>query len=303
MRLLLAIITLLFFTAAVFAQDVGTLVNALGQGDFKQREAAVTALIASPSDATVPLLEALATGNLYIRKSDQKIFITAASGDVLALTDPVTMAAAGEAAKAGFDKVKVNNALRKTIQNALGALTLFSADIDVRRKAANNILKSGDPTVLSALEKAISGEKDSSLAELLRYAAASATLRSDRPEAEKISAISVLKTRTDRDTSAMLVAFAATAEGGLKAAAQAAAQSIEGGQAKWTALQNIWYGLSLSSVLLLAAIQSTRSSATRTITRVAAESVAASESCWFHPAADRCTHRGNVWRFRLRKVL
>jgi urea transport system permease protein len=52
----------------------------------------------------------------------------------------------------------------------------------------------------------------------------------------------------------LLTAFAATAEGGLKAAARAAAEAIEGGQAKWAAVQNIWYGLSLASVLLLAAI-------------------------------------------------
>jgi urea transport system permease protein len=254
MRALLAILFSIAFTISVFAQDVGALVNALGPGSFKDREAAVAALVASGSEQAVPTLEALAAGNLYIRKSDQKVFITAAKGDALALTDPVTMAAAGEAPKTDLEKVKVNNALRKVIQNALGGLTLFSPDIDVRRKAAANILKSGDATALPALEKAIAAEKDKDLTALLKQAAAAATLKSDRPEAEKLSAIEVLKTRTDRDTSALLTAYAATAEGGLKAAALVAAQSIEGGQAKWAAIQNIWYGLSLASVLLLAAI-------------------------------------------------
>jgi urea transport system permease protein len=254
MRALLTILFFLFLTVSAIAQDVGVLVNALGPGDFKQREAAVAALAASGSEATVPVLEALGANNLYIRKSDNKVFITSGKGDMLSLTDPVTMAAAGEAPKADLDKIKVNNSLRKTIQNTLGGLTLFSPDKEVRKKAAANILKSGNPSALLALEKAIAAEKDTDLLALLKQAAAAATLKSDRSEADKMAAIEVLKSRSDRDTSALLTSFAATADGGLKAAAEAAAQSIEGGQAKWAALQNVWYGLSLASVLLLAAI-------------------------------------------------
>jgi urea transport system permease protein len=254
MRSILTFLFLSFMSLTALAQDVTALVNALGLGSFKEREAAVAALTVSGGEATVPVLEALVAGNLHVRKSDQKVFITATKGDLLTLTDPAGMAAAGDAQKADLEKVKVNNALRKIIQNALGGLTLFSTDIEVRKKAAANILKSGDPTALSALAQAIAIEKDAGLAALLKQAAAAATLKSDKPEADKLAAIDVLKTRTDRDTSALLTAFAATAEGGLKAAARAAAEAIEGGQAKWAAVQNIWYGLSLASVLLLAAI-------------------------------------------------
>ncbi len=167
---------------------------------------------------------------------------------------PIGQVATGEAPKAELEKIKVNNALRRIIQNTLGGLTLLSTDADVRRKAALNILKSGDPSTLPALEKAIAAEKDAETSQLLAFAAAAATLKSEKSEAEKRAAIDVLKTRTDRETSSLLTAFAATAEGDLKAAALAAAETIEGGQAKWAAAQNVWYGLSLASVLLLAAI-------------------------------------------------
>jgi urea transport system permease protein len=254
MRALVFAMSMLLWSFCASAQDVSALVNALGPGSFKEREAAVAALAASGNEVVVPVLEALAAGTLYLRKSDQKVFITSATGELLALTDPAAMASAGEAPKAEMDKVKVNNALRKAIQNALGGLTLFSPDPAVRRKAAANILKSGDPSALSAVEKAIATEKDAELAALLLQAAAAATLKSDRPDAEKLKAIDLLKVRTDRETSALLTAFAANADGGLQASALAAAEAIEGGQAKWAALQNVWYGLSLGSVLLLAAI-------------------------------------------------
>jgi urea transport system permease protein len=254
MRGILAILIVLCACATAFAQDIGALVNALGAGNFKDREAAITAFVSSGSEATVPVLEALAAGNLYLRKSDRKVFITAANEEALTLTDPVGLAQAGEAPKAEFEKVKVNNAVRRTIQNALGGLTLFSPEIEVRRKAALSVLKSGDPSALTALEKAVAGETDPALLELLKHATAAATLKSDRSEAEKRAAIDLLKSRSDRETSAQLIAFAATADGNLKHAALAAAQSIESAQSRWAALQNVWYGLSLGSVLLLAAI-------------------------------------------------
>jgi urea transport system permease protein len=253
-RAILSILFSVMICVCAFAQDVGQLVNALGPGSFKEREAAVVALAASGSEVTVPVLEALAAGNLHVRKSDQKVFITAAKGDVLALTDPVGMAAAGEAPKAELEKVKVNNALRKAIQNALGGLTLFSNDVETRKRAAVSVLKSGDAAALPALEKAIAAEKDAGVLALLTQAAAAATLKSEKPDADKLAAIEVLSARSDRDTSALLTAFAANAEGDVKAAALAAAQAIEGGQAKWAQVQNIWFGLSLASVLLLAAI-------------------------------------------------
>jgi urea transport system permease protein len=254
MRIVLAFIFSLLFSVAVWAQDIGSLINGLGQGDFKARENTVTALASSGAEGSVQVLEALAAGNLFVRKSDQKVFITSGTGDVLKLLDPLTMAQAGEAPKADLEKIKVNNALRRTIQNALGGLTLFSPDFEVRRKAVLSILKSGDAASLVPLEKAMALEKDQALLAVMKQAAAAATLKSDRSETEKRAAIDLLKTRADRETASLLTAFAANTEGDLKAAALAAAEGIEGGQAKWAAVQNIWYGLSLASVLLLAAI-------------------------------------------------
>jgi urea transport system permease protein len=74
MRALFSFIIFVFMSVAALAQDVSTLVNALALGNFKDREAAVTALATSRSDVTVPVLEALAAGNLHVRKADQKVW-------------------------------------------------------------------------------------------------------------------------------------------------------------------------------------------------------------------------------------
>lgn len=251
------ILSAIFFLASVSlatAQDVGTLVDSLAKGSFSDRGAAIATLVSSGSPVVVPVLQALSDGTLYVRKADSKVFIATASGEVFKLVDPATGADAGTAQKAEIDKIKVNNALRETISNAMSGLTLFSKDGKTRKEAALAVLKSGDATALPALEKAIAAESDPAILATMKTAAAAATLHSEKPDEAKLAAIGVLSGNTDRDTASLLTAYAATVEGPLKDQALAGSSKIEASLASWAVVQNVWYGLSLASVLLLAAI-------------------------------------------------
>ena len=253
-RLALLLLGLVLTRGPALAQDMDVLVDALAPGSFKEREAAVMALVASGDPGVVKVLEALAAGDLHARKSDTKVFIAKSSGAVMRLTHPLTGAELGEAPKLELDKIKVNNALRRVIANALSGLALFSPDAAARRAAAAAVLKSGDPASLPALEKALARESDSAVASLMKDAIAAATLRSDRSETDKLAAIEALSQQANQTTSGLLSAFAATAEGRLKTAALAAALQNDAALAMWAVAQNVWYGISLGSVLLLAAI-------------------------------------------------
>jgi urea transport system permease protein len=252
-RFFFAFFMMITFSAA-FAQDVAGLVDKLAQGSFNERGAAISALVSSGNPAVVPVLQALTDGSLFARKSDKKVFIATSSGDVFKLVDPITGADAGQAAKGELDKIKVNNSLRELISNAMSGLTLFSKDANVRKDAALAVRKSGDASALPALEKAIPAETDSAIAAIMRSAAAAATLKSDRPDADKMAAIKLLGQQTDRDTASLLTSYGESVSDPLKSAALAAAQRIEASLSSWTAAQNVWFGLSLASVLLLAAI-------------------------------------------------
>src|SRR5262249_19475289 len=73
-------------------------------------------------------------------------------------------------------------------------------------------------------------------------------------DADKIDAIAVIRQRGDQDALALLGGLPGSASPAVKKAAADAIASIENSLALWTAVQNAWYGLSLGSVLLLAAI-------------------------------------------------
>ena len=251
-RLITAFIVLLFAAGPALA-DLRAAVNALGQAKLDQMEQAIKAVAAEPGDATQKVLDALGEGNLYVRKSDGQVFIARPAADGLTLTDPVTGEAAGQAAKADLGKIKINNALRRVLKAAAGGSELASADPAKRLSAAQAVLKSRDATALPALEEALAKETDPSVKTALGLARAAAVLSSERPDAEKLAAISTLAATGSREVLPIL-AVAGQGEGVVPDAARRAAAGIEATLAYWNALQNVWYGISLGSVLLLAAI-------------------------------------------------
>ncbi|MER9354679.1 urea ABC transporter permease subunit UrtB [Mesorhizobium sp. M0514] len=226
---------------------------ATGTG-FSATEAVVRELAATGDPLVERPLAALAEGNLYIRKADSAVFVGSEAADSVTLLDPLSGGKAGDAAKADITKIKVNNTLRRVIRDALGTLTLRAKDPSVRIAAADTMFKTPDAANIEPLDAAIAAETDAKVKALFEQARAASVLVSDKPEADKLAAIALIGARGDRDAVSLLTAVEANAQGAVKDAATAAIASINSSLALWDAGQNIWYGISLGSVLLLAAI-------------------------------------------------
>ncbi|MDQ6437824.1 urea ABC transporter permease subunit UrtB [Mesorhizobium sp. LHD-90] len=254
----LAILSLLAILVSPASADEATLRPVVAKfatvKNFSQTEAVVRELAATGDPAVGKPLTALSEGDLYFRKSDAAVFIGKESGQTVKLADPLTAVDAGEAAKAEVTKVKVNNSLRRVIRDVLGTLTLGAADPAARLAAAQTMFKAPDANSIEALDVAILDEHIASVKLQLEQARASAVLVSDLPASEKLAAITVLEARGGRDALSLLTAVQARADGAVKDAATAAIDRINSSLALWGAAQNVWYGISLGSVLLLAAI-------------------------------------------------
>ncbi|WDZ80234.1 urea ABC transporter permease subunit UrtB (plasmid) [Ensifer adhaerens] len=236
------------------ADDLGALVDQLGTAKLSDMDEQISVLAKTGDAKIIPVLEALSEGELYQRKSDSKVFLVKTQGANLLLVDPVTGADAGQASKAEMQKVKVNNAVRRAVRSALGGLTLFSDDAAARMKAAQSMLQTPNADALGAIETAIAAEKDGAVRMVLDEARAVTLLVSDRADDQKRQAIALLAAGNGRTGLAVLTSALATADASLKPDIEAAIARIEQTQAFWNAGQNVWYGLSLGSVLLLAAI-------------------------------------------------
>ncbi|MET1414286.1 urea ABC transporter permease subunit UrtB [Roseibium sp. HPY-6] len=262
MPLLRSLLLLLSFIAGLatpaFAQsDTETLrplINELAKGKYAETEQQIGALVATGDPAVAPALRALGEGDLFFRKSDGQVFITEKVGKSYKLTDPLTLEAEGEAGRRDVKKIKVNNKLRRVIRSALGSLTLMASDPKVRRAAAEAVFKAQDPESIEALDTAIAAETDDAVRRVMEQARAAAVLNSDLEEAQKLAAVETLNEMGNRSALSLLINVRANSEGAVQEAAAGAVTSIEKSIAAWDSAQNIWYGLSLGSVLLLAAI-------------------------------------------------
>ncbi|PCI86859.1 MAG: hypothetical protein COB24_07830 [Hyphomicrobiales bacterium] len=171
--------------------ELTSLVADLNQKSFNKKGKAVDALVASGDPRVAVIISALSDSNLYIRKSDKKIFITQKGGDGLLLTDAVTGADAGTAAKKALTKIKTNNKLRRKLSAVLGKLTLLNEDDEIRLSAANAVLKSQDQSALETLEQALEQEQNPKIKTVMQTAMAALLVNSDRPIDDKLTALVV----------------------------------------------------------------------------------------------------------------
>lgn len=254
--LFLAAITL--HTVSARAQDDIALREAIaGFGTakgYKEIGQVIGGLVALGDPHAARALDALANGALFARTNDQAVFIVVENADPAPLLDPVTGEPAGAAAAADLSKIKIKNSLRRAIRDAIGALTLAAKDPAVRLSAAETLIVNPDPEALETIEAALASETDPVVKARMETARAASILLSDRDDAAKAEAIDQVAAIGNRDALNLLTRFAATAEGNLKGLAEKAMSGIEDSLALWSVGQNVWYGLSLGSVLLLAAI-------------------------------------------------
>lgn len=222
--------------------------------NFNDTEAVINELGALGDPQAAPALRALGEGDLYFLKSDNSVVIGLEEGRVMRLADPVSQAPLGEVGTRDVKKIRVRNSLRRAIDAVLSGLTLRADDPAVRMSAADTIFLSADVSAIEALEVAIAAETDPRVKARMQAALASATLASERAEADKLEAIAVLAALGGRETISLLRGYQDQADGVLAEATGEAIAQIERQLQLWEIAQNVWYGLSLGSVLLLAAI-------------------------------------------------
>ncbi|PSH63927.1 urea ABC transporter permease subunit UrtB [Phyllobacterium sophorae] len=232
---------------------LGLLIQALAGENFDDTTRAVSDLVKSGDPRASSILNALSAGDLYVAKAGKTVFIGKRDGSDYAAIDPITGSKLAPVPRSAAEKIKVNNRLRRDIAAAIGGLTLMSDKADERRSAAEAILKTRDPESIPLLDKAIAAEKDASIKLLMNQAKAAAVLNSGATGEVKIAAIAEVSAGNSRDALGLLTPLAGV-EGPVGEAARAAIDSINSKLALWNGIQNIVYGLSLGSVLLLAAI-------------------------------------------------
>jgi urea transport system permease protein len=249
----LGLVALLAFATAARADAVDDTLAKFLDDKFPQTAAAIGELAAEAPPQAAAILEALGDNRLLIDPADHLVAYKTAAGAIL---NAKTGAPVEGVDAAAFKKVRVNNALRSTIEGAMGSLTLANPDPEKRLAAAEDVFRTHDAKALPALQAQLGKESDPRVAAALKLAQASIFATSDSASSQdRLSAIATLKERGDQDAQSLIDGIAQKAtDPAVKSAAASALSAIHTRLALWGVAQNLWYGLSASSVLLLAAI-------------------------------------------------
>lgn len=248
-------------TSPASAQSLEELVQGLAQKSFSKKAATVEKMVDTGDERVALLLNALMDGDLYIRKSDKLVVLAEKKDSGLHILDAVSGDAMGDARKSDLSKVRINNKVRIAIKAGLGRLNLTNPDPQRRITAAAAVFKTGDPEMLSVLQKLIVEEKDAGVKKAFESAAASILLLNGRDTEARFTAIATLRETGGPEVKALFTQAVVQLNSeensdvkALVAATEDALKAVERQLDTYGMIENLFQGLSLGSVLLLAAI-------------------------------------------------
>lgn len=236
--------------AAIAPQTVREL--AFGESDAKIE--AIGALTASGDADALPLLQALLDGNVQTVGEEQVLLV---NGD--AATDLLTGKSVSPL-PANRDDIVVNNRVRRELGTAIATLKLASGDRTTRLTAATQLQNGADEDSLPAISKALERENDAEIKELLSLTRASIQL-SSKDRATRIDAIRALAESSNPATKTLLLAVLEQKGGTyvepdaeVRSEAEKSLRAVESRLATGEMIGRVFSGISLGSILLLAAL-------------------------------------------------
>ncbi|PMS15834.1 urea ABC transporter permease subunit UrtB [Trinickia dabaoshanensis] len=238
---------------AMTASDVAPLAG----DDFHAKAAAIDALAAMHDDtAALALLGALADDRALATDSGEVLI--AQNGDDAQARDAVSgkLVTIGDA-----QPVTLDNRLRSKVAHALAGVKLGSPDLETRRQAADALLANPDPSMKALIEAARAKETDPALKRRLDVLWATTAL-SDSDANKRLEAVTLLAARRDLELYPLLRPLVAQRTDGsfaepdsrVRAAAQRGIDALDAITRNGRIAGTVFAGVSLGSVLLLAAL-------------------------------------------------
>jgi urea transport system permease protein len=255
MRRLLAFVLFVLCALAPPAHALDAqVVEKLATGDSDEKSEALTALVAGGETRAIPLLEALAEGEVQV--AGKRVLIVRGESGIDAVTGEKV-----EPLPADRDEVVANNRLRREVNGALSALRLVSPDLATRLAATRGLLESADPAALPLVKKALDKETDPDIRAALETIAASIEVASP-DKAIRLAAVRRLSDSSSGSIRLLLGGVVEKRADGsyaepdedVRLEAERALRAIDGRLVWGERLGLVFSGVSLGSILLLAAL-------------------------------------------------
>lgn len=255
---LIVFLSLVFGSLNLFANSLEQDIKPLTKSSFKIKQKVINNIVLNyPSDKKLfIILNSMLKSKLYYTKyKKQFVILDKKDANMYHTSDLFTSKKLPLQNKREFKKVKTNNKLRKFIKSKLAQLNLFSNNKDLRLKSAKNILRalSIDSTII--VQKALKLEKDEDVKNILQEATDILLAKYAKDDIQ-LKAIEKLGTYLSPKALEILIQIKEDKNSSVKVK-ELASKSIGIINDKkyfYSIVEKAFFGLSLGSVLLLAAL-------------------------------------------------
>ncbi|MBE0464107.1 MULTISPECIES: urea ABC transporter permease subunit UrtB [Halomonas] len=225
------------------------LLDALDVDSYRDKGEAITAILQSDDERARDWLQALLDGRLQRADDGQFVVVLDNSGREWPVADALTNEPLGEMSRRDLDRVGINNALRNQLRSAIAVVDLYSPNLERRRTSAARLLGEVDSELVEPINELILEEDDSQVR--TRLSQAVAIYRAEQGEMAGVEAL----TGSLHPRARVALNRAANGDDPVVAdAARAALVSVEQNLKINRGVETLYFGLSLGSVLVLAAI-------------------------------------------------
>ncbi len=261
------VITLLMsvFSASAFSDEFDSLINQLPHKKLRNITPVLTQIAEQDNDQVRFVLTEILNGDLYYLKSNKQVVSIRkqASGDYT-ITPVLGGDAVADQSKSAMKKIRTSNSIRSHIRGLLAQIDLSHKQTHVRLNAVKQILDDPSAESIELLKQRLAVEKDSDVTELINTAIAVNQLKEGDSQA-KLAAVADLKGSLEPSVRNAMVEQLnglneyklnelSETDKALKAALTKSIDSIKQKRSIYEFVENLFFGLSLGSVLLLAAI-------------------------------------------------
>lgn len=218
-------------------------------------------LVNQIADVQAPQVEVLLTnllaGDLYFNRASKKIIRVNKNPEGLYDNwDILTGEQNAALGKSAIKKIRTNNAIRSKIKGMIALLDLSHPSIDIRLAAVKQILDKPDQNAIAHIKKRLATETQPEVLSAMQVAVAVANLTSG-DITTKSNAIAILAESLEpaaKNALTKALENLSAEEQQLKTSIEKALSGIEQQRSVYSFVENLFFGLSLGSVLLLAAI-------------------------------------------------
>ena len=203
----------------------------------------------------LPLFNTMLKGQLYyVKKTKALLAVSKVEGEKV-FADVFTGEVLAALSKSSIKKIRVNNKVRRFLRESIARTQLSAANPQARLKALNSLLSELDADIIKTLAALKEKENDAGVLELMDVAIAMFTLSESKDAQARLAAVSTLSGRLENEVRNLFVKVLADEQDAkVKAAAEKALTLIEQRVENFQFVDKLFFGLSLGSVLLLAAI-------------------------------------------------